>query len=697
MVTAQHKYPFVYQNIIPAISLEGDTLLQPWAGGVNNVQINELDVNFDCLPDLVLFEVLPQRIKVYINEGDSITPNYVYHPGYSKFFPKEIKGFMKLIDYNDDDLLDIFCYADGVANGLSVYRNVSDTVLAFELEVAQVKGDYTGFPWPVFGGAGTVPAIGDANNDGLIDINSFDQGATTVDFFRADSVVDDSTYFTLQTKCWGGFYESYDSVKLFAPCKGKRNASRGSAGGITLFDLENNSLMDVLLSHSGSGSITVIHNGGTYNDALMTSVTKNFPDNTVPVDVPEMPIPYFVNLDHSTPSEMLVSPYLPGVDTNNLWLYEKELVNGVWEFSYVRNDFLVAEELDFGTRAFPYLIDINGDGLRDMLIANHGYFDSTSAFGQTSAIPYYTSRFAYVENVGQPGQPAFQVRNTNYLNMFDLGKAHVLPAIGDLTGDGAMDLITVDEDGQVRFYSNMAGPTDSVEWEFDSILSVTGIQAESSPMLFDVNGDNLLDLVVSAHQSIDAFLDVYLNHGTATNPVFNTLDIHKLGQLSLDFNYSAYSRQFHFTHFNEDGNEVLVVADRLGNVVFFDSLQHALNTPLMASDTLEMGRLAMGVAVGKIDSLSAYNMFLGHHSGGVSSYFMNDSLFNAPATFGILCDTVTQSGGTGINELANRAFKVYPNPTSGQFTVKLTTSAQGPVSIRIVDLGGKNLLRVIII
>ncbi|MDT8308305.1 MAG: VCBS repeat-containing protein [Bacteroidales bacterium] len=99
----------------------GIPLKNPWAGGINSVHFNEIDLNFDGIIDLVTFDTQTDRIRTYINSGTANTIDYTYAPQYEKGFPK-IYSWMKLRDFNGDGKPDIFTYNFG---GIKVYINVS--------------------------------------------------------------------------------------------------------------------------------------------------------------------------------------------------------------------------------------------------------------------------------------------------------------------------------------------------------------------------------------------------------------------------------------------------------------------------------------------------------------------------------------------------------------------------------------------
>ncbi|MBS1547419.1 MAG: T9SS type A sorting domain-containing protein, partial [Bacteroidetes bacterium] len=50
---------------------------------------------------------------------------------------------------------------------------------------------------------------------------------------------------------------------------------------------------------------------------------------------------------------------------------------------------------------------------------------------------------------------------------------------------------------------------------------------------------------------------------------------------------------------------------------------------------------------------------------------------------------VVQCGAVGVNEVANQDFSMFPNPTTGQLTVRLPDNSRGAMDLRITDLAGR--------
>ena len=82
-------------NFIEVIE-NNDTLLNPWTGGFNAVQISTINLNNDSLNDLFIFDRTGDKVLTFINDG----VNFNYAPEYEKKFPFRAYTLGKLFGPN---------------------------------------------------------------------------------------------------------------------------------------------------------------------------------------------------------------------------------------------------------------------------------------------------------------------------------------------------------------------------------------------------------------------------------------------------------------------------------------------------------------------------------------------------------------------------------------------------------------------
>jgi hypothetical protein len=158
---------------------------------------------------------------------------------------------------------------------------------------------------------------------------------------------------------------------------------------------------------------------------------------------------------------------------------------------------------DVGIFSAPAFGDLDGDGDLDLVSGAR------------------SGRLAYFENTGSATSAAYAARTgaANPLDAEDVGSASA-PALGDLDGDGDLDLVAGEEQGGFFYFENTgdaAGPAFVARTGAENPLEGEGIGAYSTPALGDVDRDGDLDLVAGAY---DGAIVLFENTGGATGPAF---------------------------------------------------------------------------------------------------------------------------------------------------------------------------------
>lgn len=159
--------------------------------------------------------------------------------------------------------------------------------------------------------------------------------------------------------------------------------------------------------------------------------------------------------------------------------------------------------VDVGINSKPSLVDIDNDGDLDMIVGeNNRALNFFRNIGGTP-IPSFVS-----EPIGNLGSA---------LTGLDVG-ANSNPTFADIDGDLDLDLIIGQSTGRLMFVANAGSPTapNFSSSPIDNWFSID-IGTSAHPALTDINGDNLLDLVIG---NGNGDLNLYLNVGTITAPLF---------------------------------------------------------------------------------------------------------------------------------------------------------------------------------
>lgn len=500
-------------------------------GGFNNPQFNEADLNQDGIMDLVIFDRNDDKVITFLNNGIENEISYEYAPEYEKFFP-EMKGYMILRDFNCDGIADLFtpinfdvAYYEGGfdSDGNPTFNLINEKLTYFSEENLPIEIADTDYP-----------EIRDIDSDGLLDILTFNEDiGGTVNFFKNVSSLCGGLDFINADTCWGDFYESGNAaiVELNYCGGGKRPNKHERHPGSTLLtiDLDNDGDLELLTGDINSNALTLLVNGGDANDALITDTDVTFPSYNQPVDLLSFPASFYLDINNDGKKDFLASPNSKNASETlrSSWMYINTGSNETPQFNFVTDRFLTSETLDYGTQSKPCFVDINADGLTDLLVGNFSSREFAGGAQQISSLSYY-------ENIGTSAAPIFDLKTNDWAGLSQLNVQGLHPTFGDLDGDGAIDMICgmngeafptgQDLNGKLFYFKNAAPAGQPFELSFPLILQDTiDVGQASAPQLVDVNEDGLLDLIVGEFRGK---VNYFKNIGTSTNPIFEfTSDI----------------------------------------------------------------------------------------------------------------------------------------------------------------------------
>src|ERR1035437_6387892 len=221
-VSAQH---YTRVDTIP-VKINGNFLKMPWVGGHNFVQFSDIDMNFDGIKDLFVFDRTGHKITTYINHGTPNTVDYTHEPQYESKFP-HLEDWVLIRDYNGDGLPDIFTYAISVG-GIKVWKNTSSGGnLQFTLQTLYLKSNYgSSPPSNLYVSRVDIPTIDDIDGDGDLDIVTMDGSSATTLEYHVNKSKElgygcDSLIFALDPSgCWGHVQEDLNNCNVYlSSCK----------------------------------------------------------------------------------------------------------------------------------------------------------------------------------------------------------------------------------------------------------------------------------------------------------------------------------------------------------------------------------------------------------------------------------------------------------------------------------------------
>jgi hypothetical protein len=494
---SQNRYSFT-RDINTPVTVGSDTLINPWAGGINYPNFSNLDINFDGKDDLLVFDRSGQRIMPFVVETINGTDVYRYRPEFIANFPQRADmDYYLLRDYNCDGLPDVF-----IGEGeIYVFENTSSNgQLSFSPanNGQALRTNYLGGGIATYFVLGSdLPVIDDVDSDGDIDLLNFEANGFQVEMH--ENFAPCGLNFAQTDACWGDFaeYGIYRTVELDACGGGKKGLSKVQHAGsaMAVIDLDADNVKDLLLTSVSYRTLSALINGGTNDTANLISQDTTYPPNR-PVDDYEFPAPFLADATMDGLDDLLISSFnnaISGsIDNSNthagVLRYENTGAANLPNFVFKEDDFLQGKMIDHGTAATPRLVDMDNDGLTDLVVAIAARYNGPGNF---------KSQFYYYKNTGTSTQPAFTLVDTNFANMlsYNLGR-EITPAFGDLDDDGDVDMIVGLISGYFHEFENIGNPSSPNFAPKNLLLTNTDVSANAAPYLFDLDNDDDLDLFI---------------------------------------------------------------------------------------------------------------------------------------------------------------------------------------------------------
>lgn len=691
---------FDYQDSIP-VFIGAKQQLYPWSGGLNYPQFSEIDYDYDGDMDLFLFDRSHDNIRLFekVFNGTAFSYEAIYNPAY--LFPDDLEYRVFLADYNQDGKVDLFTHA---FSGLKVYRNVGNASTGLQWQLAEdlvYSTDNLGLRQNLFISSNDVPAIADVEGDGDLDVLTFNIGGERVEYHQNQSQElyghSDSLVFELKNECWGKFKEDGSSSAILlndatSPCSGsvivnpeypqyedslaiplsiEQDVKRHTGSTLLALDYDNSGVMDLLLGDVSSLHMTLLLNGGTApnTNSAMNQKDSLFPSTDQPIDLSFFPAAYYLDVDHDTKKDLIVAPNARNASENRIGVlyYKNTGTASLPDFSFQTKSFLQEEMIDAGTGAIPVLVDENGDGKKDLFVAN--FFRFKDPADKESVIANY-------RNTGTLTQPKLNWVADDYFGLAgqNLG-LRTVPAFGDLNGDSDQDLILGLENGTLMYFENTSGTSTSFQFSvFEANYSdvngtIISVGAYSFPQLFDLNKDDLLDLLIGNKNGEIAY---YQNTGTANVPQFTLIE-DTLGGIDLSPDNSGGYATPHFFRFQDTTRLLLGNFD--GTLHYYDSIDNNLTSPFrMVSDKFRQINVEAYSScwVDDIDGDGKLNLFVGGDLGGIYHYEHNPNSTLA------------------VKQVKPELpFRIYPNPSDGKFNLDMPDA--GEYRITVISAYGQEL------
>ena len=668
---------------------------------MNACQFGNIDLNLDGIIDIIAFDRQGNRLMPYLNGGTAGAIDYTYAPQYIPSFP-DLKHWMILADYDMDGKNDIFTY-NSQFPGIIVYRNISSgTELRFQLVIYPYLTSWYGSGYVnILVTYADYPGISDIDSDGDLDILTFWALGSFVEMHKNLSMETyghaDSLIFERTTYCWGTFAENDESNDLYLDtCFGSKEMEpsdipmreRHTGSTLLLRDLNNDNTKDLLLGDVDYPQLFYLLNDGTAEDAHIASFSQDFPNEYNPSWIYSMPAAAAFDVNNDGKDDLIVSPFDPNPFINqnhsSVWMYLNEGSNEIPDWNFSTKQFLQKDMIDVGSGAYPVFADINLDGLQDLIIGNWGYYKSSWYDPNMTLHSDYASRMAIFMNVGEADKPQFEYITDDFGFIREMNILGAYPAFGDIDTDDDADMIVGRDDGSLMFYRNCSclGNPEDFALE-DTLFQGIDVGEYSTPFLFDIDEDGLLDLIIGEKAGN---LNLYKNTGDIYDPIF-TFITDSLGKVNVTdpwLSWDGYSTPYIFR--GADGTIKLVSGSEQGILYYYENIEGNLLGSFTPSDDLWMeidsnafdilNGYRTSAAIADLNNDGYSDMLVGNFSGGLNIY-------------STMMDPAVSMDVPELQDFPTQQLFVYPNPAHDQLTLKTKLDEQaGPFIIQLIDIHG---------
>jgi hypothetical protein len=477
----------------PVADESGRPFAVPFLGGLDVPRPHFADIDADGDLDLFLQE-FRNEIWFFENTGSAAAPKYEWRT--DRYQNLDVGEWYRFVDLDADGDLDLL--AEKPFSNILFFRNAG-TKQAARFEAGGTLIDTDGVPIAL--DRQNIPAIVDVDCDQRLDLFI---GRVEGLVIHYEAIAPGSLQFAFLTDHW-------EDIEIIGRGGEPGPSMRHGANALSFGDFDGDKDLDLFWGDFFEAGVLLIENNGA------TCSTPSFRTEPVPLPFADTrssgynaPVPVDLDLDGDLDFLMGViggahNPVTTATD--NFYHFERTAKD---RFELRTKRFI--NGIDLGSESVPAAGDLDADGDLDFVVGSK--IDATGDAG----------RLTVFRNTGTKTAPAF--RQEAALKLVD--DFHLAPTLGDLDGDGDLDLLVGTWNKGIRYVRN-EGTAREARFVDDPAAAIAPPRASLvSPVLADLDADGDLDLLMG---TANGAVFHYRNDGNAKGARF-VLVTERLGEFS---------------------------------------------------------------------------------------------------------------------------------------------------------------------
>ena len=563
----------------PVIDSSGRVLELAFLGGFNQPRPQLLDVNGDGKLDLMLQEYTSRLIYLE-REGTTADSLPRFQVRSTHYAGLNVGEWSRFADMDGDGKVDVL--AEWPSSYIRYFRNTGSPASPRYEAAPDTVRDAEGKA--LFADRQNIPQVGDIDCDSIPDLLVGRITGIILEYISQKPAIP-APRFKLIT-------DRFQDLEIITG-----QGSRHGANTMALYDYDGDGDLDLFWGDFFEAGLLLFENTGSCAEPKMPQHGVRFPPQN-PVVTSGYNAPAFGDLNDDGRSDLLVGVIGGAYDPNRTTIANLLYLTRDGAGQYRERTRQLLPMIDVGSESMPVLVDLDGDGDLDLVLAN-----------KIDPADRKTSRVYRFENTGDARHPSFRLAGA----MDFRGLYHYAPAFGDLDGDGRLDIVMGSFSAKMAWYRSDGTTAVPHFTVVDSVLVEITRGSNTTPALGDVDGDGDLDMFVG---EASGTLNFYRNEGgpgrplfTLVSDVFDSIDVGRRSAPTL-------------VDLDRDGDlDLLVGADDRGVVLFrnegtktearfVEDVSFRVDVPPLASP-----------AFGDVDGDGVMEMVVGNTGGG--AVFLN--------------------------------------------------------------------------